>query len=576
MKKSILLVVACLSFVFAQAQTTYYVSQQTGTSGNNGTSPSTPFNDIDDAVNAVSAGDTIKIMGVYANSSYDANYSYSGNINDPQLWHQENSMRINNLNGTPNNYITITSFDSNTRLKGDGANILRLANCSYLKITDLIIEGEVNNISLSTAKACQFLYRTNGSSNTQYRVQPGTTDAQVGQMTFPALGNVSRPSYTDTRGMYLTDVHHIDIERNHIRLMPGGGMRVSKCDYINIKENEVENCSRKSFSGTHGLVVTNAQNGTDTNDGYKIFIERNRVHHNYNEIYSWAPTKTIITPEIDEGKGISLQRNDIDDNNTPNNPNDDTGWLRGRILIANNICYYNGYSGIHSNSGTRIDIINNTCYFNSYTKSIYLNQPSNNGGNIGISIQGGTDFKIINNISIIDSNQSKSAIAINVTAPITVKDNIIYGTAGAINTNAATVAVEQNTRMVNPLFMDAANFDFRLQANSPAINSADAAFAPSDDFNQFQRDSTPDLGALEFGTTAGIDDVTVSVAIYPNPTSGIVNWETTSTIENIQLYNLAGQELQARRSSNSMDLSALPRGVYILVLDSASYKIMKE
>lgn len=575
MKKSLLVGIAFLSLAFAKAQTTYYVSQQTGTSGNNGTSPSTPFDDIDDAVNAVSPGDTIKIMGVYKNASYNGNYSYSGNINDPQLWHQENTIRINGLNGTPNNYITITSHDSSTRLKGDGANIFRMSNCSYIKITDLDIKGEVNNIPLSTAEACQFIYRNNNSTNTLYRVQPGTTPAQVGQMTFPALGNVTRPSYTDTRGMYLTDVHHIDIERNTIRLMPGGGLRVSKCDYINIKDNEVENCSRKSYSGTHGLVVTNAENGTDTNDGYKIFIERNRVHHNYNEIYSWAPTKTIITPEIDEGKGISLQRNDIDDNGTPNNPNDDTGWLRGRILIANNLCYYNGYSGIHSNSGTRIDVINNTCYFNSYTKSIYLNQPSNNGGNIGISIQGGTDFKIINNISIIDSNQNKSAIAIN-GSNITVKDNIIYGTNGAINTNAATVAVQQNTRMVDPRFIDPAAFDFTLQANSPARNTADAAFAPSDDFNKFQRDGTPDLGALEFGTTAGMDDITQRMAIYPNPTSGVVNWETTSTIENVRLFNLAGQELQARRSSNSLDLTVLPRGVYLLSLDGTTHKIIKE
>ena len=89
----------------------------------------------------------------------------------------------------------------------------------------------------------------------------------------------------------------------------------------------------------------------------KINILRNKVHHNYNEIYSWAPTKTIITPYIDEGKGISLQRNDIDDNNTPTDNTDDTGWLRGRFLVANNVCYFNGYSGLHSNDGTRIDFI---------------------------------------------------------------------------------------------------------------------------------------------------------------------------------------------------------------------------
>ena len=79
--------------------------------------------------------------------------------------------------------------------------------------------------------------------------------------------------YTDTRGFYLTDVHHVNINNLTIYNMPGGGLRVSDCDYINIVDNEIYAVSRKSFSGTHGLVVTNAnsqiQGSDDTNDGYK-------------------------------------------------------------------------------------------------------------------------------------------------------------------------------------------------------------------------------------------------------------------------------------------------------------------
>ncbi|MDD2636162.1 MAG: hypothetical protein PHW82_11785 [Bacteroidales bacterium] len=39
----------------------------------------------------------------------------------------------------------------------------------------------------------------------------------------------------------------------------------------------------------------------------------------------------------------------------------------------------------------------------------------------------------------------------------------------------------------------------------------------------------------------GIDNVKQSVATYPNPTSDIFNIETTSTIENVEIYNTAGQ-----------------------------------
>lgn len=235
--------------------------------------------------------------------------------------------------------------------------------------------------------------------------------------------NVSRPSYIDTRGLFLSNVHHIDILDNTIHDTPGTGLRVADCEDINIIGNEVYNCSRKSYSGTHALVVTKATS-TRTTDDYRIKILRNKIHHNYNEQYSWAPTKTVITPHIDEGKGISLQRNQTT-YNTDGSIN--VNWENGRILVENNICYFNGFSGVHSNDGDRIDFINNTCYFNSYTKSITEGITSSNGGNIGISAQGGSDIKIINNISIIDKGLSKSAISSNLTASdgLVVENNII-------------------------------------------------------------------------------------------------------------------------------------------------------
>ena len=305
--------------------TNWYISMA-GDDNNNGISPTTPFRTFNEVENNVQPGDTVFIMGTYTNDSYNANYSFSGNINDPHIWHQENTIRINNLNGTASQYITIKSYDANTLIKGDGANIFRVTNSSYVRVEGLELYGEVENISLTTAKDLQWLYRENGSIITERRIPEGTTVAQIEQNysqpgSLPALNNVSRPSYTDTRGFYFSDVHHIDIINNKIHHTPGNGFRVAYCDYINIEDNEVYATSRKSYSGTHGLVVTNAdseiQGFADTNDGYKIFILRNKVYENYNEIISWAPSKTLITPNIDEGKGISLQRNDIDDNDTP-------------------------------------------------------------------------------------------------------------------------------------------------------------------------------------------------------------------------------------------------------------------
>lgn len=578
------LLIACVISITSMAQTSYFVDQQNGNDANNGLTSQTAFQTFDAATSGVTPGDSIVIIGVYHNASYNPNFSYSNN-HDAHLWHSENSIRINNLHGAPGAYITITSFDENTKIKGDGGNIFRVQNSSYLRISHLEIEGEVNNIPLSTANQLQFVYLDANttanplsptSADIQYRDQdcvsncvPGSV--AVGEVYTNLSGmDVRRPSYVDTRGMYLSKVNHIDILENHIHHMPGGGLRVSDCEDINIIGNEVNDCSRKSYSGTHGLVVTKATS-TRTDNDYRIYIQRNKVHHNYNEQFSWAPTKVVITPHIDEGKGISLQRNET---TYQNSGAINVNWEHGRILVENNLCYFNGFSGIHSNDGNRIDFINNTCYFNSYTKSITEGITSNNGGNIGISAQGGSDIRIFNNISVIDAGLSKSAISSNISTNdgLVIEDNIIYGTSlsgitSSINENANVASIQVNTQMVDPLFVDPVNFNYRLQHNSPAVDIANN-HAPTNDYSDATRDLTPDLGAFEYCQTTALDVQSACESFtwidgntYTSSNFNAQDTLTTSSgCDSIVTLNLTIESLSATASLNNNTLNASPTG----------------
>lgn len=581
------------------SQTNHYVNQVSGNNSNDGLTPTTAVGlnangTLPSAFLAtIAPGDTIFFIGTFTNPSYSTLSPVGVPVDHPRFWHGENTLRFNNLNGAPNNYITLKAYDNSTLIKGDGGNLIRIQNSSYLKIEGFNIEGEVNNLPLTVANSLQFVYILNSAANLldptpaeiHYRDQDCVSNCTTGTVvdgeTYSTLNpnQVYRPTYYDTRGMYLSDVHHIEITNNHIHHMPGGGLRVSDCEDILIKNNEINDCSRRSSGGTHGLVVTKATS-TRTTDDYRIKIISNKVHHNYNEQYSWAPDKTIITPHIDEGKGISLQRNQT----VPG-----VNWDNGRILIANNLCYYNGFSGIHSNDGYRIDIINNTCYFNSYTKSIteWTGTPDPNGGNVGISLQGGTGHKIINNISVIDNNMTRSAISTDIittdSSVLFVKDNIIYGNIGPIQENLNIQAVQINTQMLNPQFFNASNYNFEILNTSPAINAGDENYLTTIDSIDYYGNPRNDLdiGAVENQTALNINDFDKSIeslAIYPNPTSSILNIVNENESKKAEIFTTLGQltsVFDIKNGNNRLDLSDYEDGIYYVKIGNKTKKIVK-
>ena len=587
-------------------QTTYYVDQTNGDDNtNNGQSLGAAYQTFDKALGKVknaNAG-TIIIVGEYSNPSYNPNYTYptTGTAKekaaDAHVWHAENTLKISSVHGTSSSYITIKGYNANTLIKGDGANIIRVQNSSYLKFEGLTIEGEADRIPLSTSLALQFAYVLSSIVDTTNPTEADINfrneeDADGDHIvedtdTYPSLGNVVRSSYIDTRGAYFSGCNDIEFTNNTIHHTPGGGLRFASSKNVLIQNNEIYKCSGRSYSGTHALVVTKSE--PIATDDYSIRIIKNNIHHNYNEMFSWAPSKTIITPRIDEGKGISLQRNNI------------SSWVngQGRILAENNLAYWNGFSGVHSNDGNRIDFINNTVFMNSYTNTITYAGQAQSGGNIGISNGGsGDDIKYINNISVADIDWTGKALASTSNyTNLVVRNNIIYGisgsngTSGTISKDPDVTAVEVNTTEANPLFVDAPStyqdetytFDFNLQSNSPAIDNADVAFAPTDDYFSIPRDATPDIGAIEYSATAGVDDENISnVRVFPNPfTDKILIKGIELTVDDIQLFNMLGQNLSHLISidigfETSINTSRLNSGTYILrVKKKASILIKK-
>ena len=66
--------------------------------------------------------------------------------------------------------------------------------------------------------------------------------------------------------------------------------------------------------------------------------------------------------------------------------------------------------------------------------------------------------------------------------------------------------------------------------------------------------------------------------VYPNPTSGLIRWKTNE-IQSISVYNISGTLLKQQSfhaSEQSMDLSNLPTGVYLLQLSNQHKTVVKK
>jgi hypothetical protein len=63
---------------------------------------------------------------------------------------------------------------------------------------------------------------------------------------------------------------------------------------------------------------------------------------------------------------------------------------------------------------------------------------------------------------------------------------------------------------------------------------------------------------------------TLTISMFPNPTSGVVNFHTTHQIEKIDMYNLVGEKVITVFDSSLINISNFPKGVYVLEISTVS------
>jgi parallel beta helix pectate lyase-like protein/uncharacterized protein DUF1565 len=264
--------------------------------------------------------------------------------------------------------------------------------------------------------------------------------------------------------------HHIRIKNTEVKNIPAIGIGVRKLsqfnEFINLRVH------RTGLSGT--------------GHGFYIHSDNNLVE--YSRIY-------------DNGK-CGIQFYDVD------------GGVDHNIFRYNDV-YNNGYGLQGGQYGT-------TCttglWIGAGTDTlVYNNLVWKNKGN-GIMVGGGAaNAQIYNNT--IYANGSRG-LYINGGAPnAVVKNNISYGNgqAGIYTENSNLILTNNLTS--NPLFVDAAQANFKLQTSSPAINAGATLSAVPDDHVRVSRPKGThyDIGAYEYtgSTSSALVTAPMGLRMFP-------------------------------------------------------------
>ncbi len=157
----------------------------------------------------------------------------------------------------------------------------------------------------------------------------------------------------------------------------------------------------------------------------------------------------------------------------------------GGVLVENNLCFNNGGAGIHvfKSSKARIDIVHNTLWRNQQMWSLY-----------DLGCHSAVNVRFLNNIVCAERRKQVNGRP----DPTIVYDYNVYYGSDQIPTKG------KHDLVADPKFIlpstDPARADFRLQAGSPAIDSAGLELASKFDLAGIARNSgpAPDRGAYEF------------------------------------------------------------------------------
>lgn len=128
----------------------------------------------------------------------------------------------------------------------------------------------------------------------------------------------------------------------------------------------------------------------------------------------------------------------------------------------------------------------------------------------------------------------------------------------------------------NPSVQDASTWPF-TEDQYILLNVAMGGVAGTIDAGFIESEMVVDYVRVFQNTVLSLEDNTFdSIKVFPNPATDTLTVSGINTIDSLKLYNVLGQLILENKDLETIDVSSMPKGVYILKIESKNFKTTRK